>query len=116
MGEKVKGPFANRYCGAGDIAVCRAALWAALEAAGVDLEAAQGPDPNAWRADANARADQVPARPAAVHHALHEQADRHPAGHRVQGTPLSARGSVSRAVRFEKWQALGNDYVIVEAT
>ena len=54
MGEKVKGPFANRYCGAGDIAVCRAALWAALEAAGVDLEAAQGPDPNAWRADANA--------------------------------------------------------------
>jgi hypothetical protein len=54
MGEKVRGPFANRYCGAGDIAVCRAALWAALEAAGVELEAAQGPDPNAWRADANA--------------------------------------------------------------
>ena len=54
MGEKVKGPFANRYCGAGDISVCRAALWAALEAAGVELEAAQGPDPNAWRADANA--------------------------------------------------------------
>jgi len=54
MGERVRGPFANRYCGAGDIAVCRAALWAALEAAGVDLEAAQGPDPNAWRADANA--------------------------------------------------------------
>jgi acyl-homoserine lactone acylase PvdQ len=53
MGEKVRGPFANRYCGAGNIDVCRAALWAALEAAGVDLEAAQGPDPNAWRADAN---------------------------------------------------------------
>jgi acyl-homoserine lactone acylase PvdQ len=54
MGEKVRGPFANRYCGAGDINVCRAALWAALEATGVELEAAQGPDPNAWRADANA--------------------------------------------------------------
>ena len=54
MGEKVRGPFANRYCGAGNIDVCRAALWAALEATGVDLEAAQGPDPNAWRADANA--------------------------------------------------------------
>ena len=54
MGERVRGPFANRYCGAGDVAVCRAALWAALEAVGVDLEAAQGPDPNAWRADANA--------------------------------------------------------------
>ena len=34
--------------------VCRAALWAALEAAGVELEAAQGTDPAAWRADANA--------------------------------------------------------------
>ena len=53
LGERVRGPFANRYCGGGDVNVCRAALWAALEAAGVDLEAAQGPDPAAWRADAN---------------------------------------------------------------
>jgi acyl-homoserine lactone acylase PvdQ len=53
MGEPVKGPFANRYCGNGDADVCRAALWAALEAAGVELEAAQGSDPAAWRADAN---------------------------------------------------------------
>ena len=52
MGERVRGPFANRYCGAGDVNVCRAALWAALEAAGVDLEASQGSDPTAWRADA----------------------------------------------------------------
>ena len=53
LGDSVRGPFANRYCGNGDINVCRAALWAALEAAGVDLEAAQGSDPAAWRADAN---------------------------------------------------------------
>jgi hypothetical protein len=53
LGERVRGPFANRYCGGGDVNVCRAALWAALEAAGVELEAAQGPDPAAWRADAN---------------------------------------------------------------
>ncbi|HEV7846887.1 MAG TPA: penicillin acylase family protein [Thermoleophilaceae bacterium] len=53
LGEKVRGPFANRYCGAGDVNVCRAALWAALESAGVELEAAQGPDPTAWRSDAN---------------------------------------------------------------
>ena len=62
--------------------------------------------------------------PAPVHDALHEPADRHPAGHRVQGTPLArhpprsrhrlAACVKSRAVRFEKWQALGNDYVIVE--
>ncbi|HEY7453997.1 MAG TPA: penicillin acylase family protein [Thermoleophilaceae bacterium] len=52
LGEDVRGRFANRYCGAGNVTVCRAALWAALEAAGVELEAAQGPDPSAWRADA----------------------------------------------------------------
>ena len=52
LGESVNGPLANRYCGNGDLNVCRAALWAALEAAGVELEAAQGADPAAWRADA----------------------------------------------------------------
>ena len=53
LGERVRGKFANRYCGAGNVNVCRAALWAALEAAGVELEASQGSDPTAWRADAN---------------------------------------------------------------
>lgn len=53
LGENVRGRYANRYCGAGNLTVCRAALWAALEAAGVELEAAQGPDPSGWRADAN---------------------------------------------------------------
>jgi acyl-homoserine lactone acylase PvdQ len=52
LGKPVKGPLRNRYCGAGDLARCRADLWAALDAAGVELEAAQGPDPAAWRADA----------------------------------------------------------------
>src|SRR5207237_8271379 len=45
-------PFANRYCGGGDVALCRASLWAALDAAGTELAAAQGPDPATWRADA----------------------------------------------------------------
>jgi acyl-homoserine lactone acylase PvdQ len=49
----VRGPLANRYCGGGDANACRTALWAAFEAAGAELEAAQGPDPNVWRADAN---------------------------------------------------------------
>ena len=52
LGKPVKGKFANRYCGNGDLSACRAALWAAMEAAGAELEAAQGGDPNAWRADA----------------------------------------------------------------
>ena len=33
---------------------CKTALWAALEAAGTELAAAQGADPDAWRADATA--------------------------------------------------------------
>jgi acyl-homoserine lactone acylase PvdQ len=52
LGDKVKGKFANRYCGLGNLAQCRADLWAALDAAGNDLAAAQGPDPTLWRSDA----------------------------------------------------------------
>ena len=48
----VKKPFNARYCGRGNVAACRASLWAALEAAGAELEAAQGADPSRWRADA----------------------------------------------------------------
>jgi acyl-homoserine lactone acylase PvdQ len=54
LGKPVRGVFANRYCGVGDLAVCRRALWVALESAGAELAAKQGPDPAAWRADANA--------------------------------------------------------------
>jgi acyl-homoserine lactone acylase PvdQ len=50
--KPVKGPLRNRYCGNGDVDRCRADLWAALETAGAELAAAQGPDPAAWRADA----------------------------------------------------------------
>ena len=46
--------FATRFCGTGDLARCRADLWTALDAAGNELEAAQGADPSAWRADATA--------------------------------------------------------------
>src|SRR4051812_8328586 len=52
LGTTVKGAFANRYCGAGVATACAQSLWAALDAAGVDLAAAQGPDPQQWRADA----------------------------------------------------------------
>jgi acyl-homoserine lactone acylase PvdQ len=42
------------FCGNGDVAACRMSLWAALEAAGRELAAAQGPDMSRWRADAMA--------------------------------------------------------------
>jgi acyl-homoserine lactone acylase PvdQ len=52
LGDRVSDPFANRYCGGGDLAACRTALWEAMDVAGAELEAAQGPDPAAWRSDA----------------------------------------------------------------
>jgi acyl-homoserine lactone acylase PvdQ len=52
LGNTVPGAFANRYCGGGDVGACSASLWAAIDAAGNELTAAQGPDPTAWRANA----------------------------------------------------------------
>jgi acyl-homoserine lactone acylase PvdQ len=53
-GTKFRDPYATRFCGGGDRARCAASVWAAIEAAGNDLAAKQGPDPDAWKADANA--------------------------------------------------------------
>jgi len=52
LGQSVAGPFNEHYCGAGDLAACRASLWAAIDQAGAALQSAQGSDPAAWRADA----------------------------------------------------------------
>jgi len=52
--KDLRGQFANSYCGAGDATACSKGLWAALEAAGNELAAAQGADPAAWRSDATA--------------------------------------------------------------
>jgi acyl-homoserine lactone acylase PvdQ len=54
LGLPVQQPFSRRYCGNGDMTTCRESLWAVLQKAAQDLAAAQGPDPAAWRADANA--------------------------------------------------------------
>ncbi|MFL5779814.1 MAG: penicillin acylase family protein [Thermoleophilaceae bacterium] len=54
LGRPVNGRFHLSYCGRGSLARCRKALWAALDAAGDELQAAQGPNPHAWRADATA--------------------------------------------------------------
>ncbi len=52
LGERVRGKFGARYCGAGKLARCRALLWGAIDAAGTQLAAQQGPNPSAWRSDA----------------------------------------------------------------
>jgi hypothetical protein len=52
LGRPVSGRFNTRYCGQGSLAACRDSLWAALDAAGNQLAAAQGADPSAWRQSA----------------------------------------------------------------
>ena len=52
LGRAVASPYSTRYCGAGDLAACRASISDALDAAYDALAAAQGADPSRWRADA----------------------------------------------------------------
>ncbi len=53
LGQPVRGAYRTRFCGAGDLNRCRAVLWAAMDAAGAELEAEQGTaDPAQWRKDA----------------------------------------------------------------
>jgi acyl-homoserine lactone acylase PvdQ len=55
VGERVRQPFENSYCGKGQVGACQNAIWEALAAAGEELTAQQGTaDPSAWRADATA--------------------------------------------------------------
>jgi acyl-homoserine lactone acylase PvdQ len=54
MKMPVTGRFSVRFCGNGKLAACRRALWKAIDGAGNTLAKAQGPDPTAWRANANA--------------------------------------------------------------
>jgi acyl-homoserine lactone acylase PvdQ len=52
-GTAFAAPFGVRYCGGGVPAACAAALWAAFDQAGADLQAAQGTaDADAWSDDA----------------------------------------------------------------
>jgi acyl-homoserine lactone acylase PvdQ len=55
IGTRFREPFRTRFCGGGDVAACRAAVWAAVDATGAALEQRQGTGvATAWRADANA--------------------------------------------------------------
>jgi acyl-homoserine lactone acylase PvdQ len=52
-GQKLKSPYAVKYCGAGNRAACQKSLWAAIDTAGNTLQTAQGSaDPSAWKSDA----------------------------------------------------------------
>jgi acyl-homoserine lactone acylase PvdQ len=61
LGRHVRGPFHNRYCGNGNLRACATALWGAIDAAGAQLAATQGPNPDGWRA--NAAAERITFKP-----------------------------------------------------
>lgn len=54
LGEHVRGEYAVRYCGGGNLKLCRKLMWGAINTAGNELAAAQGPDPANWHASATA--------------------------------------------------------------
>ncbi len=62
LGEKVKRPFENSYCGRGKLGACQTSIWDALAAAGKKLTADQGTsNPAAWRASATDQQIEWPA-------------------------------------------------------
>jgi hypothetical protein len=53
LGMPVPQPLNNHYCGNGNLAACRTAVWQAIAQAGAALTAAQGTsNPTLWRSDA----------------------------------------------------------------
>ncbi len=54
LGMKVRGPFSRRYCGNGNLKTCRKSLWAAIQAAAVQLSSTEGPNPSDWYSSATA--------------------------------------------------------------
>jgi acyl-homoserine lactone acylase PvdQ len=55
LGEHVRGKYAVRYCGDGNLKLCRKLMWGAINTAGNELQAQQGPDPSDWLASATAQ-------------------------------------------------------------
>ena len=55
LGEHVRGKYAVRYCGGGNLKLCRRLMWGAINKAGNELQAQQGPDPSDWHASATAQ-------------------------------------------------------------
>jgi acyl-homoserine lactone acylase PvdQ len=55
LGIKQPQPFANSYCGGGNLHKCQKAVWGAIASAGQQLTQSKGTaDPSQWHADANA--------------------------------------------------------------
>ena len=86
----VDGRFNTKFCGAGDLTACRTSLWAALDQAGIELEAEQGTtQPRRLEGRRHRRADPLRSRDSAHHDALDEPANL-PAGDQLLGRQVKA--------------------------
>ncbi|HEU0303529.1 MAG TPA: penicillin acylase family protein, partial [Gaiellaceae bacterium] len=54
LGRPVQAPYSTRYCGRGDLDLCRESLWAAIAEASTALTAKHTSDPATWWASARA--------------------------------------------------------------
>ena len=88
LGREVRGPYSRRYCGAGVLATCREALWAALDAAAAELEKAAGSGAVLVAGRRDGRAHPLHVGRPARHDALDEPADL-PAAHVVLLAPAT---------------------------
>ena len=82
-------PFANAYCGAGNLKRCRQAVWGAIAAAGKSADPQQhSANPSAWRASATD--ERITFIPGLLKYtmSLHQPAERDPAGDQLQPPPL----------------------------
>jgi hypothetical protein len=50
LGTPAAQPYSRQYCGNGNLAACRASLWAVIQSAAEGLAASQGSKPSGWRA------------------------------------------------------------------
>ena len=89
LGRQVRGAYSRRYCGAGVLATCREALWAALDAAAAALEEA-GPRAVRVARGCDGRADPLHVGRPPGHDALVEPPDV-PAAHVLRSVASSAR-------------------------
>ena len=83
-------PFANDYCGAGNLKRCQNDVWAAIAAAGRQLAQQQHSTNPAPGAPAPPRSGSRSSPGCCRHDALHQPAERHPAGDQLQPPPLSS--------------------------
>ncbi len=96
LGEPVKGKFAVRYCGGGNLKLSAEALmWARDQQGGQRARRKAGLEPVRVARERDRRADLVRPGPAPVHDALHEPPDRDPAGAQLRRPRAAGHGALS---------------------